>query len=63
MKKKTYIIPETTIVPLGVRYQILADSFTGVSTDPEDPTVNPDPDKGDDDTRSRSIFGVWDDEE
>lgn len=62
MNKKTYITPETVVV--NVELQLMQNaSFSGQSTEEEDPIVGG-TDFSDTDTRSRSsIFGDWDDEE
>ena len=65
MKKKAYLIPETTVMVMETR-QIIA--YSGGGDGGDDPQVDPtednsDPDDPSNDGRSRKTYNCWDDDE
>ena len=60
MKKKDYLIPETTVFSVELQ-QIIA--YRNTDEEGQETTVHPDPDEDDDDNRSRNIYNCWEDED
>lgn len=61
MNKRTYIIPDTTVVKLDTAPMMSASGFSGNPNNEEDPTPDPNSDYSDEPSRSR--YNCWDDEE
>ena len=61
MEKKAYIIPGIQVIT--VELHRLMGQFSGGGDKEDDPQVDPNPDTGTDDNRSRSTHNVWDEEE
>ena len=61
MKKRTYIVPDTTVVKLETLPMMSASGFSGDPNSEGDPITDPTADNSDEPTRSR--YNCWDDEE
>jgi hypothetical protein len=62
MKKKVYLIPETTVIGVATAH-LMDGSFTGGGTEADDPTIEPTPDTTDKINRSRYQYDCWEEEE